>query len=68
MVLLLVGGYCLKRISDKIDALIVHRQKCLRDFADRNGNKEDHAELFRRTDNHESRIARLEARVSIRRP
>lgn len=65
IILLAVGGYCLKRISDKIDELIVHRHACLTTFADRNRNREDHVEFFRRTDDHESRIGRLEIRVGM---
>lgn len=58
--LLGVGGYCLKRISDKLDGLIVHREGCLTAFADRKRNGEDHAEFYRRTDDHERRLTKLE--------
>lgn len=58
--LLVVGGYCLKRISDKLDGLIVHRESCLTAFADRKRNSEDHAEFFRRTEEHERRLTKLE--------
>lgn len=30
-------------------------------FADRDGNSRDHREFFRRTDDHENRLTRLEA-------
>lgn len=59
--LLGVGGYCFKRISDKLDALVVHREGCIMAFADRDGNSRDHREFFRRTDDHENRLTRLEA-------
>lgn len=56
-----VGGYCLKRINDKLDELVVHRETCIRVFADRDRNASDHRELYRRTDDHENRLTRLEA-------
>ena len=58
--LLGVGGYCFKRISDKLDALVAHREGCIMAFADRAGNSRDHREFFRRTDDHERRLTRLE--------
>lgn len=61
--LLAIGGYCLKRISDKLDGLIVHREGCLTSFADRKRNSEDHAEFFRRTDEHERRLTKLECQT-----
>ena len=61
VLLLGVGGYCLKRISDKLDDLVVHREGCIMAFADRDGNSRDHREFFRRTDDHERRLTRLEA-------
>ena len=38
VLLLGVGSYCLKRISDKLDDLVVHREGCIMAFADRDGN------------------------------
>ena len=61
VLLLGVGGYCLKRISDKLDDLVVHREGCIMAFADRDGTSRDHREFFRRTDDHENRLTRLEA-------
>lgn len=59
--LLGVGGYCFKRISDELDALVVQREGCIMAFADRDGNSRDHREFYRRTDDHERRLTRLEA-------
>ena len=61
VLLLGVGGYCLKRISDKLDDLAVHREGCIMAFANRDGSARDHREFFRRTDDHERRLTRLEA-------
>lgn len=61
VLLLGVGGYCLKRISDKLDDLVVHREGCIMAFANRDGNASDHREFFRRTDDHGIRLTRLEA-------
>jgi len=56
-----MGGYAFKRIHEKLDGLVVHQTGCIRAFADRKGNAEDHREFFRRTDDHERRLTRLEA-------
>lgn len=61
VLLLGVGGYCLKRFSDKLDDLVVHRESCIMAFANRDGNASDHREFYRRTDDHENRLTRLEA-------
>lgn len=59
------GAYWLKRMSDKLDALTVHKEGCLRSFADKNSNASDHAEFFRRTNDHERRLTRLECQRGI---
>lgn len=55
-----------KRMHEKIDTLTVHREGCLRSFADKNSNEAEHAEFFRRTNNHEMRLTRLECQRKIR--
>ncbi|WP_337397237.1 hypothetical protein [Desulfovibrio sp.] len=59
--LLGVGGYFFKRINDRLDVLMAQREGCIMAFADRGGNSRDHREFFRRTDDHENRLTRLEA-------
>lgn len=59
-ILLGVGGYCLKRISGKLDDLIVHRMDCITSFADAKKNAADHAAFYARTDDHEKRLTKLE--------
>ena len=59
-VLLGVGGYFFKRINDRLDVLMAQREGCIMAFADRAGNSRDHREFFRRTDDHERRLTRLE--------
>lgn len=54
------GGYAIRRIHEKLDTLVVHQTGCIRAFADKKGNAEDHREFFRRTDDHERRLIRLE--------
>ena len=56
-----MGGYAFKRIHDKLDTLVVHQTGCIRSFADKRSNAEDHREFFRRTDDHERRLIRLES-------
>lgn len=60
---LLVGvvGYSLRRINEKLDELGVHQTGCIRAYADRTRNAEDHKEFYRRTDDHERRLTLLEA-------
>ena len=55
------GGYFFKRINDRLDVLMAQREGCIMAFADRGGNSRDHREFFRRTDDHERRLTRLEA-------
>lgn len=59
---LLVGvvSYSHRRISEKLDELVVHQAGCIRTFADRTRNAEDHKEFYRRTDDHEKRLIQLE--------
>lgn len=61
VLLLGVGGYFFKRINDRLDVLMAQREGCIMAFADRGGNSRDHREFFRRTDDHENRLTRLEA-------
>ena len=56
-----IGGYAFKRIHEKLDMLVVHQTGCIRTFADKKSNAEDHREFFRRTDDHERRLIRLES-------
>lgn len=56
-----IGGYAFRRIHDKLDDLVVHQTGCIRSFADKKSNAEDHREFFRRTDDHERRLIQLEA-------
>ncbi len=56
-----MGTYAFRRIHEKLDALVVHQTGCLRAFADKKSNAEDHREFFRRTDDHERRLIQLEA-------
>lgn len=56
-----IGGYAFRRVHEKLDELVVHQTGCLRAFADKKGNAEDHREFFRRTDDHERRLIQLEA-------
>ncbi len=56
-----IGGYAFRRIHDKLDDLAVHQTGCIRAFADKKSNAEDHREFFRRTDDHERRLIQLEA-------
>lgn len=55
-----VGGFCLKRLSDKIDALVTHREGCFGLFAEKRRAEQEYARLSRRIDDHEGRLARLE--------
>ena len=61
VLLLGVGGYFFKRINDRLDVLMAQREGCIMAFADRGGDSRDHREVFRRTDDHERRLTRLEA-------
>lgn len=56
-----MGAYAFRRIHEKLDGLVVHQTGCLRAFADKKSNSEDHREFFRRTDDHERRLIQLEA-------
>lgn len=56
-----IGGYAFRRIHEKLDELTTHQTGCLRSFADKKSNNEDHREFFRRTDDHERRLIQLEA-------
>lgn len=56
-----IGGYAFKRIHEKLDGLVVHQTGCLRAFADKKSNAEDHREFYRRTDDHERRLIQLES-------
>ena len=55
------GGYAFRRVHEKLDALMVQQTGCIRAFADKKSNAEDHREFFRRTDDHERRLIQLEA-------
>ena len=57
------GGYWLKRMSDKLDVLLVHREECLNRFADRAANNSAHQKLFESRDNHEKRLTKVESDV-----
>lgn len=59
------GAYWLKRMSDKLDTLIVHKEGCLQSFADRADNAKDHAELFRSRNDHERRLVTVETRLRV---
>lgn len=54
-----------KRMYEKIDALTVHHEGCLKSFADKNSNASDHAEFFKRTNDHERRLTLLECQTGI---
>ncbi len=56
-----IGGYAFRRIHEKLDTLVVHQTGCIRAFADKKSNADDHREFFRRTDDHERRLIRLES-------
>ncbi|WP_458400046.1 hypothetical protein [Mailhella sp.] len=62
-VLFAVGGFWLKRISDKLDLIFEHREQCVRDFADRARNDAAHKEFYDRLAVHSQDITRLSARV-----
>ena len=55
-----------KRMHEKIDALTVHRESCLRYFVDRNSNAADHEEFYKRTNDHETRLTLLESQRGLR--
>ena len=55
-------GWGLKRLASKVDALFEHRMECVKAFADRQENKESHARIYSRLDDHELRISRLEGK------
>lgn len=57
-----VSGYEFKRIHEKLDNLAVHQTGCLRMFADRERNDAAHREFYRRTDDLDRRVTRLEDR------
>ncbi|WP_165078881.1 MULTISPECIES: hypothetical protein [unclassified Desulfovibrio] len=59
------GAFWLKRLSDKVDTLIVHKEGCLMIFADRVDNAKDHAELFKSRNDHERRIVSIETRLKV---
>ena len=59
-ILIGVGGYCLKRISSKLDALIVHRMDCMTSFADAKKNAADHAVFYAFKEHAEMRLTKLE--------
>mgnify|MGYP005921115485 CR=1 FL=1 len=61
------GGYAIRRIHEKLDTLVVHQTGCLRSFADKKSNADDHREFFRRTDDHERRLIRLESGMDQKR-
>ena len=58
-----IGAFWLKRMSDKIDALVVHRQECLKLFADSNANVSAHNKLFAFVEDHEKRLTKVESEV-----
>lgn len=58
-----LGAFCFKRIFDRLDALVVHKEGCLTTFANKDSNAEDHAKLFSRTDEHDRRLTKLETQV-----
>ena len=58
-----IGAFCFKRIFDRLDALVVHKEGCLTTFANKDSNAEDHARLFSRTDEHDRRLTKLETQV-----
>ena len=62
-IIMSIGAFWLKRMSDKLDALVVHREECLTRFADRESNISSHKKLFESTEDHEKRITKLEADV-----
>jgi len=62
-ILLAVVGYGVRRLSEKVDSLIIHREDCISRFADRENNERSHARLFEKHEDHERRLAHLEARV-----
>lgn len=62
-VLFAIGGFWLKRISDKIDVIFEHREQCVRDFADRERNDKAHKEFYDVLAVHSQDIVRLSARV-----
>lgn len=59
-ILIGVGGYCLKRISSKLDELIVHRLGCMTSFADAKKNAADHAVFYAFKESAEMRLTKLE--------
>lgn len=58
-----VGGYAFKRVHEKLDGLVVHQTGCIRAFADRERNDAAHREFYRRTDDLDKRVTRLEERA-----
>ena len=62
-VLFAVGGFWLKRISDKLDQIFEHRERCVRDFADRARNDQAHKEFYDKLAVHATDLSRLSARV-----
>lgn len=59
------GAYWIKRMSDKLDTLIVHKEGCLQIFADRRDNAKEHAELFKSRNDHERRLVSIETRLTV---
>lgn len=65
-VLLALGGYGLKRISEKLDALIEHREACVRSFADKESNNKQHTEIYSHLRDHDSRISVVEYALKVK--
>lgn len=61
-----LGAFCFKRIFDRLDELVVHRENCLTIFANKSSNAEDHLKFFARLDDHDRRLVRIETRAEIR--
>lgn len=60
-----IGAFCFKRIFDRLDQLVVHKESCLTSFANKDSNSEDHVKFFARLDEHDRRIVRLETQVEF---
>ncbi len=55
-----------KRMHEKLDKLMVHRESCFLCFAAKGSNDADHAEFFKRTNDHETRLTMLENQFGLR--
>ena len=61
-----------KRVTERLDALSIHREECIRSFADKIENTENHSRQWKAIEgmekkigNHESRICTAEAQLKV---